>query len=70
MNVRATILAGLLGAPLFAGALAAETGNLSLVDAAKLRPVVETVLPLSDARRAHEISQNGHLRGKIVLRVV
>ena len=36
MNVRATILVGLLGAPLFAGApLAAETGNLSLVDAAR-----------------------------------
>ncbi|MGH2359986.1 MAG: zinc-binding dehydrogenase [bacterium] len=41
-----------------------------LVDSEKLRPVLETVLPLSDARRAHEISQTGHRRGKIVLRVV
>ena len=36
MSIRATILAGALGLPLFAGtALAAETKNLSLVDAAK-----------------------------------
>jgi NADPH:quinone reductase-like Zn-dependent oxidoreductase len=41
-----------------------------MVDAGKLRPVVETVLPLSDARRAQEFSQTGHTRGKIVLRVV
>ena len=40
-----------------------------LVDSGKLRPIVETVLPLSEARRAHELSQTGHTRGKIVLRV-
>jgi NADPH:quinone reductase-like Zn-dependent oxidoreductase len=40
-----------------------------LVDIGKLQPVVETVLPLADARRAHELSQTGHTRGKIVLRV-
>src|SRR6202047_471162 len=40
-----------------------------LVDSGKLKPVVETVLPLSEARRAHELSQTGHTRGKIVLRV-
>ena len=40
-----------------------------LADAGKLKPVVETVLPLADARRAHELSQTGHTRGKIVLRV-
>jgi NADPH:quinone reductase-like Zn-dependent oxidoreductase len=42
----------------------------NLVDSGKLKPVVETVLPLSEARRAHELSQTGHTRGKIVLRVV
>jgi hypothetical protein len=37
MNIRAMILVGLLGLPLFAGAaLAAETGSLSLMDAARL----------------------------------
>jgi NADPH:quinone reductase-like Zn-dependent oxidoreductase len=42
----------------------------NLVDSGKLKPVVETVLPLSEARRAHELSQTGHTHGKIVLRVV
>jgi NADPH:quinone reductase-like Zn-dependent oxidoreductase len=41
-----------------------------LVDAGKLRAVVETVLPLAEARRGQEISQSGHARGKIVLRVL
>jgi len=40
-----------------------------LVDAGKLKPAVETVLPLSDARRAHELNETGHARGKIVLKV-
>jgi NADPH:quinone reductase-like Zn-dependent oxidoreductase len=39
------------------------------VDAGKLKPVVETVLPLSDARRAHELNEMGHARGKTVLKV-
>jgi NADPH:quinone reductase-like Zn-dependent oxidoreductase len=42
----------------------------NLVDSGKLRPIVETVLPLSEARHAHELSQTGHTRGKMVLRVV
>jgi len=41
-----------------------------LVDAEKLKVIVETVLPLSDATRGQELSQRGHGRGKIVLRVV
>ena len=40
-----------------------------LIDSAKLRPTIDRILPLSDARRAHELSQNGHVHGKIVLRV-
>ena len=40
-----------------------------LVDSAKLKPTIDRILPLSEARRAHELSQNGHVRGKIVLRV-
>ena len=39
-----------------------------LIDAGKVKTVVETVLPLAEARRAHELSQNGHGRGKIVLK--
>ena len=40
-----------------------------LIDSAKLRPMIDRVLPLSEARRAHELSQSGHACGKIVLRV-
>jgi len=39
----------------------------TLVDSGKLKPVVGTVLPLSDARRAHELSETGHTHGKIVM---
>ena len=39
----------------------------SLIDAGTVKTVVETVLPLAQARRAHELSQSGHARGKIVL---
>jgi NADPH:quinone reductase-like Zn-dependent oxidoreductase len=40
-----------------------------LIDSGDVKPVVETVLPLSDARKAQELSQTGHTRGKIVLKV-
>ena len=40
-----------------------------LVDSGKLKPVVESVLPLKEARRAHEMNQTLHTRGKIVLQV-
>ncbi len=42
----------------------------TLVDAEKLKVIVETILPLSDATRGQELSQRGHGRGKIVLRVM
>src|SRR5260221_5808728 len=47
MSIRAIMLVGLLGLPIFAGAaLAAETGNLSLTDAARLgdREAVRSLL--------------------------
>ena len=40
-----------------------------LVDQGILTPVVSTVMPLKDAAKAHELSQTGHVRGKIVLKV-
>ena len=40
-----------------------------LVDAGKLRPIIETVLPLGKADKAHEMNQTFHTRGKIVLKV-
>jgi NADPH:quinone reductase-like Zn-dependent oxidoreductase len=41
-----------------------------LIDEGRLKVPVETVLPLSEARKAHELSQTGHARGKIVLKVM
>jgi NADPH:quinone reductase-like Zn-dependent oxidoreductase len=40
-----------------------------LIDSGDLKPIVNRILPLSEARRAHELSKSGHTRGKIVLRV-
>lgn len=40
-----------------------------LIDAGRVKPIVDTILPLTEARRAHEISQSGHAHGKIVLQV-
>jgi NADPH:quinone reductase-like Zn-dependent oxidoreductase len=40
-----------------------------VIDSGKLKPIVETVLPLSEARKAHELNESGHARGKIVLKV-
>jgi NADPH:quinone reductase-like Zn-dependent oxidoreductase len=41
-----------------------------LVDTEKLKVIVETILPLSDATRGQQLSERGHTRGKIVLRVI
>ena len=41
----------------------------TLVDSGKIKPIVETVMPLSEARHAHELNETGHARGKIVLEV-
>jgi NADPH:quinone reductase-like Zn-dependent oxidoreductase len=41
-----------------------------LMDAGTVKSVVSEVFPLSEARRAHELLEGGHTRGKLVLRVV
>ncbi|MFI8823552.1 NADP-dependent oxidoreductase [Streptomyces sp. NPDC053431] len=41
----------------------------ALVDRGSLRPVVDTVLPLAEAAKAHEIGERGRTTGKIVLTV-
>lgn len=38
-----------------------------LIEAGQLKPVVSTVLPLAEARQAHELSEGLRTRGKIVL---
>ena len=49
------------------GAQLAEIAKI--IDSGKLAPIINRILPLSEARRAHELSQSGHTHGKIVLRV-
>jgi NADPH:quinone reductase-like Zn-dependent oxidoreductase len=41
----------------------------ALIDAGDLKPTVTKVLSLAQAARAHELSETGHVRGKIVLKV-
>lgn len=45
-----------------------EIGDM--IDNGKVKPVVETIYTLTDARKAHIESENGHTRGKIVLQVI
>jgi len=41
-----------------------------LIDAGKLKPVIAEILPLKEILKAHQLSEGGHTRGKIVLQVV
>ena len=41
-----------------------------LIEDGKVRPIIDQVLQLKDACRAHELSQAGHVRGKLVLQVI
>ena len=41
----------------------------AIIDEQQIKPIVTNVLPLADARKAHEMSESRHARGKIVLRV-
>ncbi len=45
-----------------------QIGNL--IDTGRIRPAIETVYPLSEARQAFERALSGHTRGKIILQVV
>jgi NADPH:quinone reductase-like Zn-dependent oxidoreductase len=62
---------GLRQAFVFIQPNAGQLGEIAkLVEAERIKAVVETILPLSDATRGQELSERGHTRGKIVLRVV
>ncbi|HET9921692.1 MAG TPA: NADP-dependent oxidoreductase [Ktedonobacteraceae bacterium] len=39
----------------------------TLIDGGRIRPIIDTVLPLSQARQAYEQGARGHRRGKVVL---
>jgi NADPH:quinone reductase-like Zn-dependent oxidoreductase len=40
-----------------------------LIDEGKLKVHIETVLPLTEVKKAHQLSQSGRTRGKIVLQI-
>jgi NADPH:quinone reductase-like Zn-dependent oxidoreductase len=40
-----------------------------LIDAGKIRVIVAQEFPLAEAKAAHRLSETGHVRGKIILRV-
>jgi NADPH:quinone reductase-like Zn-dependent oxidoreductase len=48
-------------------------GNLeklnALIEAGKVRPVIERVFPLEEIADAHRLSETGHVRGKLVVKV-
>jgi NADPH:quinone reductase-like Zn-dependent oxidoreductase len=62
LGVRATFVAGHPS-----GAQLAEIAKI--IDSGKLTPIIDRILPLSEVRRAHQLSQSGHTHGKIVLRI-
>ena len=41
-----------------------------LIDGGQVRVIIDSVFPLSEARAAHEKSQTGRAKGKIVLEVI
>jgi NADPH:quinone reductase-like Zn-dependent oxidoreductase len=41
----------------------------ALIEAGKIRPVIEKVFPLEQIAEAHRLSEAGHVRGKLVVRV-
>ncbi len=48
-----------------------ELGRIAeLIDAGKVRVLIDSVFPLAETRAAHEKSQTGRAKGKIVLEVV
>jgi NADPH:quinone reductase-like Zn-dependent oxidoreductase len=62
LGVRAAFVAGHPN-----GAQLAEIANI--IDSGSLTPVINRILPLSEVRRAHELSKSAHTHGKIVLRI-
>ncbi len=40
-----------------------------LIDAEQIRPIIDTVLPLSQTQQAYKLAAEGHTRGKIILQV-
>jgi NADPH:quinone reductase-like Zn-dependent oxidoreductase len=65
--------AGELGLSFVSGQVRSDGRQMAelarLIDDGRLRVGVDSVFPLADARKAHERAEQGHIQGKIVLRV-
>src|SRR5205085_661673 len=62
---------GVRSASFMAQPNSAQLGEIGrLIDAGQVKVYLHAVLPLTEARKAEEISQSGHVQGKIVLQVV
>jgi NADPH:quinone reductase-like Zn-dependent oxidoreductase len=61
---------GVRGAGVMVKPNAAQLTEIAgLVDSGKLKVFLDAVFPLAEAYKAQELSETGHVRGKIVLRV-
>ena len=59
---------GVKTAMVFAASSAKQLTEINqLIESGKLKTHVETILPLADVKKAHELSESGRTRGKIVL---
>ncbi len=64
------VVAGVNVQGMFVQPNAAQLAQIAqLIDAGKVHITVDTVLPLANAQKAHELSETHRTRGKIVLRV-
>jgi NADPH:quinone reductase-like Zn-dependent oxidoreductase len=46
-----------------------SSGPRMTADEGKLKARVSTILPLAEVKKAHQLSESGHTRGKIVLQI-
>ncbi len=61
---------GIQGSWLFCQPSAKQLAEINrLIKEGKLKTYVETVLPLTEVKKAHQLSQSGRTRGKIVLQI-
>jgi NADPH:quinone reductase-like Zn-dependent oxidoreductase len=71
--VAAKLSAGLRGRSLALTRVKPRGGDLekisALIEAGKIRPVIEKTFPMEQMAEAHRLSEAGHVRGKIVVKV-